>query len=369
MTDRIKLAVPSIDDADCQAVVDVLRSGYLVQGPRVADFEAALAGLIGSTEVVAVSNCTAALHLSLLALGIGAHSRVAVATYSWPATVNAIRLVGAEPVFVDIDSRSYGMDAAELQRVLEAGRIDAILPVHTFGGMCDIESLVRLASDAGVPLIEDAACALGASTNGVAAGAWGQLGCFSFHPRKAITTGEGGAISTSDAGLARRLKTLRNHGQDPLLPIGHSAFVEPGYNLRLTEMQAALGLSQLAKFERILADRRRGAAVYDELLADTHVKAPEFLGESTHVYQSYVVLVPDAATRDATISRMREADIEVTIGTYHQPLIAHVEQSGYRIGDFPVTDAVASRAVSLPLFEGITGEQQDRVISTLLKSL
>jgi perosamine synthetase len=369
MTDTIRLAVPTIDDADCKAVLETLRSGYLVQGPRIAAFEKALASEIGTEHVVAVANCTAALHLGLIALGIGPGSKVAVATYSWPSTVNAIYLVGAEPVFVEIDYQTYGMDAACLRVALEAQQIDAVLPVHAFGGMADIEQLVALSVAAGIPLIEDAACALGAATGGVAAGAWGTLGCFSFHPRKAITTGEGGALSTPDIALSRRLRALRNHGQDPDVPVGHSAFVEPGYNLRLTEMQAALGLSQLSKLDRILAARRSGAARYDELFAPTPVCPPASLGERSHVYQSYVVLVPEAARRDQIIARMREASIEVTIGTYHQPLIAHVARHGFKVGDFPVTDDVSGRALSLPLFEGITVEQQERVAATLLSLL
>jgi perosamine synthetase len=369
MAETIRLAVPAIDDADCEAVIEVLRSGYLVQGAKVAAFEHALASEIGTSDVVAVANCTAALHLGLLSLGIGPGCRVAVATYSWPSTVNAIYLVGAEPVFVDIESQAFGMDPAKLREALEAQRIDAVLPVHTFGGMADIESLARLSGEAGIPLMEDAACALGASMLGVPAGAWGMLGCFSFHPRKAITTGEGGAISTSDAVVGRRLRSLRNHGQDPELPSGHSAFVEPGYNLRLTEMQAALGLSQLTKLGRILSARRLGASRYDELLESTPIRTPTSLGPESHVYQSYVVLVPDGRERDRIISEMRDSGIEVTIGTYHQPLIAHVQRHGFRLGDFPITDVISAAALSLPLFEGITVEQQKRVVSTLLEAL
>jgi perosamine synthetase len=371
MSERIRLAVPSIDDADCEAVVRVLRSGMLVQGAEVAAFEARLAERVGVAHAVAVVNCTAALHLSLVALGVGPGRRVAVATYSWPSTVNAVYLAGAEPVFVDVDPATGNMDPARLAEVLDRTEVTAVLPVHTFGRMADVAALVALADGAGVPLLEDAACALGASLAGRAAGAWGRAGCFSFHPRKAITTGEGGAVTTDDAALADRLRRLRNHGLDP-----HAAapdFVEAGYNLRLTEFQAALGCTQLDKLDRLVSARRAAAAHYDVLLSGTAVAPPPVAPEpSAHVYQSYVASLPAAAAprRAEVLARLREQGIEATIGTYHQPLITHVAaRTGHRAGDFPATDAAAGRAISLPLFEGITVGQQERVVETLLGAL
>lgn len=371
MSERIRLAVPSIDDADCEAVVRVLRSGMLVQGAEVAAFEARLAELVGVAHAVAVVNCTAALHLSLVALGVGPGHRVAVATYSWPSTVNAVYLSGAEPVFVDADPTTGNMDPARLREVLERTEVAAVLPVHTFGRMADMVALTRCCDDASVPLLEDAACALGASLGGRAAGSWGRAGCFSFHPRKAITTGEGGAVTTDDAALADRLRRLRNHGLDP-----HAAapdFVEAGYNLRLTEFQAALGGTQLDKLDRLVAARREAAARYDTLLSGTAVTPPRLAPEpSAHVYQSYVASLPAAAAprRAEVLAHLREQGIEATIGTYHQPLITHVAaRTGHRPGDFPATDDVAARAVSLPLFEGISPGQQARVVDTLLGAL
>src|SRR5207247_11463067 len=186
----IRLAVPSLDEDDFLAVRQVLATGFLVQGPHVAALEAEFADYLGVTHAIAVSNCTAALHLSLLALGVGPGHRVAVTAYSWPATANVIILCGAEPVFVDIDLDTYNMAPAALEQVLEQQSVKAIMPVHTFGNMADMPRILEIAEKHRLPVIEDAACALGSEMHGRKAGSWGVLGCFSFHPRKAITTGE-----------------------------------------------------------------------------------------------------------------------------------------------------------------------------------
>lgn len=367
----IRLTIPTIDEEDVAAVVEVLRSGFLVQGPRVKAFEERFASYIGTKHAVALPNCTCALHLSLVALGIGQGDKVAVCTYSWPATANAIRLVGAEPVFVDIDPTTFNMDPVQLERVLSSTPgIRGVMPVHTFGGSADIEKLVAISDRHGVPLVEDAACALGTEQGGKKAGSFGKLGCFSLHPRKAITTAEGGMVTTDDDSLARSLRMLRNHGQDPDSP--RPDFVEVGYNLRMTELQGALGLTQMKKLERIIDARIRGARIYDELLNGTGVRPPMALPGSRHVYQSYVVLLPVefAGKRDAVIAAMKQREIETTLGTYHMPLIRSFRaRGGHSAGEFPVTDDVASRAMTLPLYEGISLDAQQFVVTALRESL
>lgn len=366
----IRLAVPSIDEDDLEAVREVLLSGQLVQGKRVAEFERVVADYVGTRHAVAVANCTAALHLALLSVGVGAGDRVAVTTYSWPATANVIALCGAEPVFVDVDPVTYNMDPSLLDATLRRTSVKAILPVDVFGCMADLQRICSLADRWGVPVIEDAACALGGDLNGQKAGAWGVAGCFSFHPRKAVTTGEGGMITTNSDEIARSARRLRNHGLDP--DATSPDFVVPGYNLRLTEFQAALGITQMAKLERLLLSRARHAAYYDELLASTELVRPRALPGSRHVYQSYVVLLPDraASRRAEIISSLRQSGIEVTIGTYHMPMTTFFRRAGsLERGAFPVTDAVAERALSLPLFDSMSMEHQRSVVDRLVATL
>jgi perosamine synthetase len=362
----IRLTVPSIEEDDLQAVRDVLLSGFLVQGSRVENFERGVAGYVGAEHAIAVSSCTAALHLALLALGVGQGDRVAVAAYSWPATANVIVLVGAEPVFVDIEPGTFNLSPRALEEVLRRGRFKAVMPVHTFGGLADIPQLLEIVGRFDVPIIEDAACALGTELNGRKAGTWGIMGCFSFHPRKAITTGEGGMVVTNDSALARKIRILRNHGLDPTAT--SPDFVDAGYNLRLTEFQAALGMSQLNKLERIIAKRRAAAAHYDRLLEETCLRTPVALKGSRHVYQSYVALLPAefAPRRGEIIADLKSKCIETSIGTYHMPLTTYYrKRGGCHPGNFPVTDDVARRAISLPLFEAMTKEQQCEVVGAM----
>jgi len=367
----IRLTIPSIDEADLAAVREALASGYLVQGPRVAAFEQAVAGRAGAAHAVAVSNCTAALHLALMALGIGRGDAVIVTAYSWVATANVIELCGAKPVFVDIRPDTFNLDPEQLESALEyAGSVKAVLPVHTFGQMADMQEIIELAGRSGVPVVEDAACALGATRGGRGAGTCGTMGCFSFHPRKAVTTGEGGTVVTDDAALASRLRALRNHGQDPDSP--SPDFILPGFNCRMTEFQAALGLTQMAKLDRIIAARRKLAAHYDELLSGTPLEPPAVAPGSEPVYQSYVALMPcGAAERRAGLIRaMKERGIETTIGTWHMPMTTYFrERYGYKSGDFPVADDVFERSITLPLYETLTLEQQEEVVAALLACL
>jgi perosamine synthetase len=364
----IRLTIPSIDEDDLQAVRETLASGFLVQGPRVAAFEQVVAEYVGTKHAVAVSNCTAALLLALMAIDVGPGDRVAVTTYSWPATANVIALCGAEPVFVEIEAGTFNMDPIALEETMQRSKVKAILPVHTFGGIADMSRILAVAAQYGLPVIEDAACALGAELNGRRAGTWGLMGCFSFHPRKAITTGEGGIVTTDDAPLVRRLRMLRNHGQDPEAP--SPDFILPGHNMRMTEFQAALGGTQMKKVERIIASRRAQAARYDTLFQSTELVPARALIGSRHVYQSYVALLPQkvAPRRTEIIAALKAQGIETTIGTYHLPLTTYFRnRGGYAVGDFPVTDDVAARAISLPMFEGLEFAQQERVVAELMQ--
>jgi len=391
----IRLTIPAIDEECLEAVREVLESGFLVQGERVAAFESAIAEYVGCEHAVAVNSGTSALHLSLLALGICDGDRVIVPAYSYPATANAVVLCGADPVFVDIEPDTFNMDPAALEATLEklaAGATpvvegfhpddpdletqppgqpaEAILPVHAFGQMADMERIGELAARYDIPVIEDAACALGATWGSRQAGTWGIGGCFSFHPRKAITTGEGGMVVTGDAVLAGLVRELRNHGQDPDAAVPD--FIAPGFNCRMTEFQAALGTVQLARMKDMIEARRQRAASYDELLGPLGVQPQATPPGSESVYQSYVVRLPTegAAARDTVIALLRAKDIEATIGTYHIPKTTYYRQQfSFEDGDFPVADEVFARSLTLPLHEQLTREEQETVVATLIEAL
>ena len=371
----IRLTIPSIQEDDLQAVREALASGYLVQGARVAAFEQAVASYVGAEFAIAVSNGTAALHLALLALDIQPGDIVIAPAYSWISTANVIELCGAQPVFIDIQSDIFNLDPNRLEVSLKrlmtsvetAPRVKAILPVHTFGQMASMPAIMELAGRYNLSVIEDAACALGATLQGRQAGTWGVMGCFSFHPRKAITTGEGGIITTDNPVLVRRVQALRNHGQDPESPSPN--FIKPGFNYRMTEFQAALGLSQMSKLDRIVATRQRLVQHYNELLAGTCLQFPVVAEDSQPVYQSYVVLLPEPLVRQrqAIIQELRARGIETTIGTLHMPLTTYFSNRyGYQLGDFPMTDTVFARSLTLPLFEEMQESQQQEVVKQLL---
>ena len=374
----IRLTVPSIDEADFKAVREVLESGFLVQGSKVAAFEQAVADCVETQHAVAVSSGTSALHLALLALGVGPADIVVTTAYSHPATANVVELCGARPIFVDIERDTYNMDPDCLESTLKrlmaeastARRVKVLLPVHAFGQLAKMPAILAIASKYQLPVVEDAACALGAKLHGRQAGSWGVMACFSFHPRKAITTGEGGIIATNDASLARRLRALRNHGQDADAPAG--AFIMPGYNYRMTELQGALGLAQMVKLERIVAVRRRLAAVYDRLLANTPIAPPVVAADSEPTYQSYVPLLAGdlAQRRDELIRESRAQGIETTIGTWHIPLTPYYRTKyAFHRGLLPGADAVFDRTISLPLHEQLSTADQQAVVSTLTDQL
>jgi len=279
---------------------------------------------------------------------------------------------------VDIQPDTFNMDPGKLAETLgrlmsnadTARRVKAILPVHTFGQMADMTAISEIASRYELPVVEDAACALGASLKGKQAGTWGVMGCFSFHPRKAITTGEGGIITTDDPDLARKVRALRNHGQDP--EASFPDFIMPGFNYRMTEFQAALGSIQMTKLDRIIAARRRLAARYDELLSATSLQTPAVSTDSQPVYQSYVTLLPEAVAgqRAELIKQLKQQGIETNIGTWHMPLTAYFRSRyGYQPGDFPVTDQVFDRSLTLPLHEALTSIEQETVVGNLIECL
>lgn len=371
----IRLTVPSIDEDDINAVREVLKSGFLVQGSWVKSFENIIAKYVGVDHAIAVSNCTAALHLSLMALGIGRDDFVLVTAYSWIATANVIELCGAKPVFVDIEPDTFNIDPNRLLDKLNqlmrkretAKRTKAILPVHAFGQMAQMEAIMEFANRYELSVIEDAACALGATHMGRQAGTWGLAGCFSFHPLKNITTGEGGIVTTDNIEFADNLRALRNHGQNT--QSRNRDFILPGLNYRMTEFQAALGITQMKKLDSLISSRRELASGYNRLFDCSQIVTPITADDNEPVFQTYVTLLPkkQAHRRDWLIERLRTHGIETSIGTIHMPLTSYYRNRyGHQPGDFPITDDVYVRSLSLPMFEALNMTEQKYIVDTIL---
>ncbi len=348
----IRLAQPDFGADELAAVETVLRSGWLVQGAQVAQFEHALARCVGTQEAVAVNSGTSALLLSLLALGIGPGDEVITAALTYPATANAVELTGARPVFADVSADDFNIDPDRIGACITA-HTRALLPVHLFGAMADLGPLLTAAQRCGAKVIEDAACALGAERwvegRWQHAGAVGTVGCFSFHPRKSITTGEGGMITTDALDIAEKLRRLRNHGATG--QGGVQEFLTVGGNYRLTEIQAALGTVQMGKLEATTARRRALAQLYDTALqAIEWVQIPRRAEGSRPVFQSYVVVLDPSIDRTQVIAALHQRGVESTIPTYAVPLTHYYRSKyGYQPGDFPVTQRVFAHGLTLPL--------------------
>jgi perosamine synthetase len=351
-TGVIRLAWPDLGDEELSSIAEVVESGQLTMGPKVAEFERMLAEACGTPYAVALSSGTAALHLAVLALGIGEGDEVIVPAYTFPSTANAVALSGARPVLVDVDPRSMNL---ALDRLYEAvnDRTRAVIAVHLFGRPLDWEALQNaVAPD--VALIEDAAGALGAQWRGMPCGGLGVMGCLSLHPRKVVTTGEGGAVTTSDADLADAVRSLRHHG---IAPHGPFDIAEPSTNYRLSDLQCAIGIPQLARLDELLTGRRRVADAYTERLREI-VVTPNADEGDRHGWQAYVVQVDD---RDAVLAGLRGQGIEAQIGTY-----ALHRLSAYRDqGPFAGADEAFERALALPLHSRLADGDIDRVVSAL----
>ena len=346
--DVVRLARPDVGDDALAEVAAVLESGQLTMGPKVDELEELLAGATGSAHAIAVSSGTAALHLAVLAAGIGPGDEVLVPAYTFPATANVVALVGATPVLVDVDPVTMNVDPEDAARRVTQ-RTRAVLAVHLFGRPARLEELPDL------PLLEDAAGALGASHRGRPCGGLGLVGCFSFHPRKIVTTGEGGAVTTDDPALAERVRSLRHHGWSPSGDMPGGAF-----NYRLSDVLCALGIPQLRRLDELLAARERVAAGYAERLIGLDVVLPEADPGDRHGLQAYVIQLD---RRDTVMESLRAQGIQCQIGTYalHR-LGAYRDQ-----GPFPGADAAYERALALPLHTGLTDAELDRVAGALDK--
>jgi dTDP-4-amino-4,6-dideoxygalactose transaminase len=372
---EIPFSRPTLRGDEGAAVAEVIASGWVSQGPRVREFEAAFAERVGAAEAVAVSNCTTALQLALHVNGVGPGDEVIVPSMSFIATANAVWQCGAQPVFADVEPRTFNLDPEACERVISE-RTKAIMPVHQLGLPADMDRFFALADRHGLALVEDAACAIGARYRGRPIGSLGPLACFSLHPRKVITTGEGGMITLQDADLAERLRKLRQHAMDVSDLARHAArdvvietYPERGWNYRMTDMQAALGLCQLELLDDILAERARLAGRYTEAIERIpHVDPPHEPDYAERTWQSYAVtLAPEAPVARNELMRRLLLD---GIPTRRGVMAIHRERSYADAGtQLPATEAASANSMMLPLFAGLSDEQQDHVVGALAAHL
>jgi UDP-4-amino-4,6-dideoxy-N-acetyl-beta-L-altrosamine transaminase len=373
----------SIDEADVEAVVDALTSDFLTQGPAIPRFEQAMAEHCGAAHAVATCNATAALHVACLALGLGPGDRLWTSPITFVASANCALYCGAEVDFVDIDPRTYNLSAEALEaRLVQAereGRLPKIvIPVHLTGQPCDMRAIAELAGRFGFKVIEDASHAVGARYANTVVGdcRYSDITVFSFHPVKIITTGEGGMALTQDAELAARMALLRSHGvtrdQSQMEQASdgpwHYEQLELGFNYRMTDLQAALGTSQLARLDRFLERRRELAARYDEAFANAPLERPFQHPEAQSSRHLYVIRVA-AERHRAVFEDLRRRGIGVNLHYMPVYLHPHYRRLGFEPGHCPEAERYYSEAITLPLYPAMTGSQQDEVVAAVREAL
>jgi perosamine synthetase len=369
---RIPITVPYLGEDEKKRVSEVIESGWLSQGPRVAEFEEKFASCVGSGYAVATTSCTTALHSALVVSGIGPGDEVIVPSLSFIATANSVVFCGATPVFADIDPETCNIDPDKIEGLITT-KTRAVMPVHQMGLPADLDYIKEIADRHGLKVIEDAACAVGSKYKGRRVGGHGNIACFSFHPRKIITTGEGGMVTTDDADIASRLKRLRHQGMSVSDLERHAAnkiiietYPEIGYNYRMTDMQAAIGIEQLRKLDFIVERRRELAGVYDRGLGEVpHIRVPKVPGHVYHNYQSYWIELLDSCPidRDTLMSELLDRGIATRRGI----MAIHLEPCYRRRSKtlLPDTERITMKTLLLPLYPTIRSEEQEFVIDSV----
>ncbi len=364
----IRLNLPYTDHREVEEIEKVLATGFFTQGPKVAEFEKKIADLVGAKHAFAMSSCTTALQLALHALELPADSEVLVADFTFPATANIVVTEGLKPILVEIDLDTFSMSPVELEKsITEKSR--AIIPVHAFGCSADMDPIMKIARKHNLLVIEDAACALASTYYGRYCGTIGEMGCYSFHPRKAITTGEGGMIVTDNDRLAETISILRSHGG--VRGDYYFSYKDAGFNYRLSDIQGAMGVAQMEKLDWILSRKRELANLLRQKLSHVeHISTPIEPLWGGHVYQSFVVMVDETIDRNRLIGKTRENGIETTLGTYAvhaQPFFE--KHYGYKAGQLPNSYQAFNKSLTLPLYPQMNETDLDTIVAALQKSL
>jgi len=374
----IQIAQPDTGDEEWQAVREPLMTGWLTQGPKVAEFEKAFARRHDVTSALATSSCTTALHLILAAMEIGPGDEVIVPSFTWVASANAVVYCGATPVLVDVDPATFNLDSADVARKV-TDRTKAIIAVHLFGLCADIDAIAEAAP--AIAIIEDAACAAGAVYKGRSAGSLGAAAAFSFHPRKSITTGEGGMAVTNDAELAERMSMLRNHGasvSDEQRHHGPRPYLLPefnllGFNYRMTDLQGAVGVVQLGKLDKFIAERQKWAGYYAEELADIEwLRMPDVPEGGVHAWQSYVCYVDPSESplpRNEIMDQLQQRGISTRPGTHAVHMLGYYRRRfGLATGDLPASRDCDRNSMAIPLHNRMSAEDY-RYVAAAIKEI
>lgn len=375
---NIPISLPHTGEEEWLAAKEPIMSGWLTAGPKVREFEEIFAKRHGVKHAMAVTSATTALHLALVALGIREGDEVIVPAFTWISTANVVIYCGAKVVFVDVDRTTFNIDVNDLKKKITA-KTKAIIPVHLFGLCADMDAIKQVAGN--IPLVEDGACAAGAGYKRKPAGSLGTIGCFSFHPRKSVTTGEGGMVTTNDDQLAEIISSLRNHGasiSEEQRHHGPKPYILPdfnmlGYNYRMTDLQAAVGIVQLKKLDLFIDERERWANFYNEQLKDlSWVTTPNYPADYKHGWQSYVIYVNEhkaPMSRNDMMEKLQQMGISTRPGT-HAPHMLGYYATKYNIqpSDFPGAKDCNDFSMSIPLFNKMTKEDYQYVVHCL-KSL
>jgi perosamine synthetase len=372
---NIPISLPSMGNEEWEALKEPVFSGWITQGPKVKEFETLFAQRHQVKHALAVSNCTTALHLSLVALGIKEGDEVLVPAFTWVSTANAVMYCKATPVFVDIDPVTFNIDVANIAEKITP-RTKAIIPVHLFGLCADVDTIRQQYPN--LKIVEDGACAAGAALNGKPAGSLGDIGCFSFHPRKSVTTGEGGMLTTNDDALAEMLNMLRNHGasiSEEQRHKGPKPYILPefdyvGYNYRMTDLQGALGVVQLKKLDQFIDERQQWASYYNEHLGKiSWLRTPQYPSNYKHGWQSYVLFVDEATApmkRNDLMEYLQQKGISTRPGTHAVHMLGfYKKQFDIQAADYPGAYAANEFSMSIPLHNKMVKDDYEYIVNIL----